>query len=67
LLLNESSGYRQQRIIGSEAVEHFDRQGHEVFGVDNNMRACFFCPTGDNAVEPGASEEYSETLYARRD
>jgi len=34
-------------LIGSEAVEHFDRQGHEVFGVDNNMRREFFGPVGD--------------------
>jgi nucleoside-diphosphate-sugar epimerase len=24
-------------LLGSEAVEHFDRQGHEVVGVDNKM------------------------------
>src|SRR5438874_11295629 len=29
------------------AVEHFDRQGHEVTGVDNNMRCVFLGPTGD--------------------
>src|ERR1700739_1004756 len=34
-------------LIGSEAVEHFDRQGHEVFGVDNNMRRVFFGAEGD--------------------
>jgi CDP-paratose 2-epimerase len=34
-------------LIGSEAVEHFDRQGHEVFGVDNNMRRVFFGVAGD--------------------
>jgi CDP-paratose 2-epimerase len=34
-------------LIGSEAVEHFDRQGHEVLGVDNNMRRVFFGPAGD--------------------
>jgi hypothetical protein len=33
ILVTGSSG-----LIGSEAVEHFDGQGHEVFGVDNNMR-----------------------------
>jgi CDP-paratose 2-epimerase len=26
---------------------HFDRQGHEVIGVDNNMRREFFGPQGD--------------------
>ena len=34
-------------LIGSEAVEHFARQGHIVHGVDNNMRADFFGPGGD--------------------
>jgi len=34
-------------LIGSEAVEYFDRQGHRVLGVDNNMRHEFFGPGGD--------------------
>jgi len=34
-------------LIGSEAVEHFDRENHEVTGVDNNMRREFFGPAGD--------------------
>src|SRR4029077_13963315 len=34
-------------LIGSEAVEYFDRQGHRVVGVDNNMRREFFGPPGD--------------------
>lgn len=34
-------------LIGSEVVEHFCRQGWEVHGVDNNMRADFFGPAGD--------------------
>src|SRR5437016_10337014 len=42
VLITGSSG-----LIGSEAVEHFDRQGHEVTGVDNNMRREFFGPAGD--------------------
>src|SRR5439155_10635359 len=29
------------------AVEHFDRQRHEVVGLDNNMRLEFFGPGGD--------------------
>jgi len=44
VLVTGSSG-----LIGSEAVEHFDRQGHQVTGVDNNMRALFFGPAGDTA------------------
>lgn len=42
VLVTGSSG-----LIGSEAVEHYDRTGCEVHGVDNNMRAEFFGPKGD--------------------
>ena len=34
-------------LIGSEAVEFFDRLGFDVHGIDNNMRADFFGPGGD--------------------
>jgi CDP-paratose 2-epimerase len=34
-------------LIGSEAVEYFDRRGHDVYGLDNNMRQEFFGPAGD--------------------
>jgi CDP-paratose 2-epimerase len=42
VLVTGSSG-----LIGSEAVLHFERQGHEVVGLDNNMRRVFFGPAGD--------------------
>ena len=42
ILVTGSSG-----LIGSEAVEHFDRQGYRVIGVDNNMRQVFFGAQGD--------------------
>lgn len=42
VLVTGSSG-----LIGSEAVEFYDREGHHVFGVDNNMRAEFFGSQGD--------------------
>jgi len=42
ILVTGSSG-----LIGSEAVEYFDRQGHCVIGIDNNMRSVFFGPQGD--------------------
>ena len=42
ILVTGSSG-----LIGSEAVEHFDRQGHQVHGIDNNMRRVFFGDPGD--------------------
>lgn len=42
ILITGSSG-----LVGSEAVRHFDRQGHEVVGVDNNFRRVFFGSAGD--------------------
>jgi CDP-paratose 2-epimerase len=42
VLITGSSG-----LIGSEAVEHFDRLGCKVHGVDNNMRRIFFGDPGD--------------------
>ena len=42
ILVTGSSG-----LIGSEAASFFDAQGHEVVGVDNNMRAVFFGLQGD--------------------
>jgi CDP-paratose 2-epimerase len=42
VLVTGSSG-----LIGSEAVAHFDRTGHQVFGADNNLRREFFGPAGD--------------------
>jgi CDP-paratose 2-epimerase len=44
VLVTGSSG-----LIGSEAVEHFDRLGYSVVGVDNNMRREFFGPQGDTS------------------
>ncbi len=42
ILVTGSSG-----LIGSEAVEYFDRQGHFLYGIDNNMRRQFFGEAGD--------------------
>jgi CDP-paratose 2-epimerase len=42
VLITGSSG-----LIGSEAVEHFDRQCYKVHGVDNNMRRIFFGDPGN--------------------
>jgi CDP-paratose 2-epimerase len=44
VLVTGSSG-----LIGSEAVEHFDRQGDRVHGIDNNMRRVFFGDAGDTS------------------
>jgi CDP-paratose 2-epimerase len=42
VLVTGSSG-----LIGSEAVEHYDRRGFDVHGLDNNMRKVFFGEMGD--------------------
>lgn len=34
-------------MIGGEAVEYFGTRGHEVIGIDNNMRKEFFGEAGD--------------------
>jgi CDP-paratose 2-epimerase len=34
-------------LIGSEVVSYFAGQGHELHGIDNNLRAYFFGPMGD--------------------
>lgn len=34
-------------LIGSNAVEYYAGQGHEILGIDNNMRQFFFGPQGD--------------------
>ena len=48
ILVTGSSG-----LIGSAAVLHFDREGHRVFGIDNNMRREFFGAAGDTAGNLG--------------
>ncbi len=42
LLVTGSSG-----LIGGQVVEYFAGKGHEVHGIDNNMRADFFGQQGD--------------------
>lgn len=42
VLVTGSSG-----LVGSEAVEYYDAKGHQVVGIDNNMRATFFGEKGD--------------------
>ena len=42
VLVTGSSG-----LIGSEAVEFFDKRAEQVIGIDNNMRMDFFGPDGD--------------------
>jgi CDP-paratose 2-epimerase len=42
ILVTGSSG-----LIGSEAVRYFGKQGHEIIGVDNNLRQYFFGEKGN--------------------
>src|SRR5467141_1723707 len=44
LLVTGSGG-----LIGSEVVSFFAAEGAEVYGVDNNLRANFFGPSGDTS------------------
>lgn len=44
VLITGSSG-----LVGSEAVAFFDREGWDIHGIDNNMRATFFGPDGDTS------------------
>jgi CDP-paratose 2-epimerase len=44
VLVTGSSG-----LIGSEAVEYYDRLGHTVLGMDNNLRREFFGEKGDTS------------------
>src|SRR5215208_7109954 len=56
LLVTGSSG-----LIGSEVAAFFAADGHEVHGLDNNMRADFFGPSGDTRW----SQRRLERQYAR--
>jgi CDP-paratose 2-epimerase len=66
VLVTGSSG-----LIGSEAVQHFDALGHDVFGVDNNMRREFFGPEGDTLWNlerlKGATKRFSPLALDIRD
>ena len=66
VLVTGSSG-----LIGSEAVEYFDRQGHRVTGADNNMRRVFFGPPGDTLWNlerlKGATRQFTPLALDIRD
>src|SRR4051812_178197 len=58
-------------LIGSEAVAHFVRAGHDVVGIENDMRAHFFGPEASTArttsrlLEQFPAEFRSEELDIR--
>ncbi len=58
ILVTGSSG-----LIGSEAVRHFAGLGHDVAGIDNNMRRAFFGPHGDTSW---VTEQLRRTLASFR-
>jgi len=63
LLVTGSSG-----LIGSEVVRYFDKQGWQIFGVDNNMRADFFGPRGDTRwVQKELKEECQNFQHVELD
>lgn len=66
ILVTGSSG-----LIGSEAVEHFDGQGHVVVGIDNNMRREFFGAAGDTLWNlgrlKGATKKFTHFAVDIRD
>ncbi|MEM6456719.1 MAG: NAD-dependent epimerase/dehydratase family protein [Acidobacteriota bacterium] len=49
-------------LVGSEAVEHFVAQGHDVIGIDNDMRRTFF---GDEASTDARRRQLEDQLGAR--
>jgi len=48
-------------LIGSQAVDYFRAQGHEIHGIDNNTRMYLFGPEGD--VSPTINRLMSHSTY----
>ena len=46
---NAAESKLMKRLIGSEAVTHFVRAGHDVVGIENDMRSRFFGPDASTA------------------
>jgi CDP-paratose 2-epimerase len=61
ILVTGSSG-----LIGSEAVTFFDALGHEVVGIDNNMRKVFFGEQGDTTWNLNRLQQNTSN-FAHRD
>jgi CDP-paratose 2-epimerase len=57
ILITGSSG-----LIGSEAVVYFDSLGHEIHGVDNNMRKFFFGEKGDTSWNTARLQEITKNF-----
>jgi CDP-paratose 2-epimerase len=59
-------------LIGSEAARHFATQGHDVVGIDNDMRAVFFGPEASTtwsieALERDLGHRYRHSSIDVRD
>src|SRR3954469_13539343 len=50
-------------LIGSEAVAHFVRAGHDVVGIENDMRARFFGPDASTAPTTQRLQEEFEREF----
>ena len=50
-------------MIGSEVCTHFDALGWEIHGVDNNQRAVFFGPAGDNRWNQSRLQKALNNFY----
>ena len=46
-------------LIGSEAVEYYCSQGHQVFGIENNQRQIFFGEKGSTLSRLSQLKKYS--------
>ena len=57
IIVTGSSG-----LIGSETVEFFCKQGHDVIGIDNDMRAYFFGKDGSTAWKAEALKKQYKTF-----
>jgi CDP-paratose 2-epimerase len=57
VLVTGSSG-----LIGSEAVTYYDANGHQVVGIDNNMRATFFGEKGDTTWNLNRLQEATQNF-----
>ena len=63
ILITGSSG-----LIGSEVAEFFLQQGHEIHGIDNNMREVFFGAAGSTRWNQGRlTEKYENFVHHELD
>jgi CDP-paratose 2-epimerase len=58
ILVTGSSG-----LIGSEVCMHFATSGWKIHGVDNNQRAVFFGPAGDNRWNQARLQKNLENFH----